>query len=181
MVNYSLSKKIWLFLFYGFANHLPDSYSFFCGPLCNKLRIWICKHIFKKCGNVTTINRNIYFGNGLELEIDDYSGIGANCFLPNNIKIGKYVMMGPDLYCITFGHVVSDINTPMCFQPHESTPIGEEIIIEDDVWIGAKVIICKRRRVGTGSILAAGAVITKDVPDYAIVGGNPAKILKIRN
>lgn len=175
-----MKHKFWLILFYGFANHLPDSYSFFLGGLWNKIRIAICRHIFKECGRVETINRKIYFGNGAGVVIGDYSGIGAGCSIPNNIHIGKYVMMGPDLYCITFGHVVSDTEIPMCFQSHEDTPEGENITIDDDVWIGARVIISKRRHIGKGSILAAGAVVTKDVPDYAIVGGNPAKVIKMR-
>ena len=59
-------------------------------------------------------------------------------------------------------------------------PKDSNILIEDDVWIGARVIISKRRHIGKGSILAAGAVVTKDVPEYAIVGGNPAKVIKMR-
>lgn len=57
---------------------------------------------------------------------------------------------------------------------------GLDIVIGDDVWIGANVIISKRRHIGTGSILAAGAVVTHDVPDYAIVGGNPANVIRMR-
>ncbi len=57
----------------------------------------------------------------------------------------------------------------------------EPVIIGDDVWIGTRVIILPGKKIGTGAILGAGAVITKDVPDYAIVGGNPAKIIKYRN
>ena len=170
----------WLALFYGFANKLPDSYTMILGGVSNKFRIWVCRHIFKKCGKVTTINRNVYFGNGKEIVIGDYSGIGANCSIPNDIHIGKYVMMGPDLYCITFGHEVSDTTKPMCFQGHVEKPKDSNILIEDDVWIGARVIISKRRHIGKGSILAAGAVVTKDVPEYAIVGGNPAKVIKMR-
>lgn len=173
-------RKFWLLLFYGFANHLPDSYSPFVGPLSNRIRIWICRHIFKECGKISTINRNIYFGSGKDIKIGDYSGIGANSFLPNDIEIGKYVMMGPDLYCLIFGHTISSVSVPMCFQEHEEKPKNSQIVIGDDVWIGGKVIITKRRHIGNGSILAAGAVVTKDVPDYAIVGGNPAKIIRMR-
>ena len=97
-----------------------------------------------------------------------------------NIHIGKYVMMGPFLYCITFGHEVSDTSTPMCFQGHVEKTKDSNIVIGDDVWIGANVIISKRRHIGTGSILAAGAVVTHDVPDYAIVGGNPANVIRMR-
>ena len=56
----------------------------------------------------------------------------------------------------------------------------QKVIIGDDVWIGTRVIILPGVRVGTGSIIGAGAVVTKDVPDYAIVGGVPAKIIKFR-
>mgnify|MGYP002229885876 CR=1 FL=1 len=64
----------------------------------------------------------------------------------------------------------------MCFQGHVEKPRTRTSSIGDDVWIGANVIISKRRHIGTGSILAAGAVVTYDVPDYAIVGGNPANV-----
>ena len=171
-----MMRKFWLVLFYGFANHLPDSYTPVLGGVSNRICIFLCKRIFKECGKVSTINRNIYFGNGKDIVIGDYSGIGANCSIPNDIHIGKYVMMGPFLYCITFGHEVSDTSTPMCFQGHVEKTKDSNIIIGDDVWIGANVIISKRRHIGTGSILAAGA----DVPDYAIVGGNPANVIRMR-
>ena len=75
---------------------------------------------------------------------------------------------------------LSDTSTPMCFQGHVEKTKDSNIIIGDDVWIGANVIISKRRHIGTGSILAAGAVVTYDVPDYAIVGGNPANVIRMR-
>lgn len=173
-------KKFWLILFYGFANHLPNSYTMLVGKICNRIRISICRHIFKECGKVSTINRNIYFGKGQDVVIGDYSGIGANCVIPNNIIIGKYVMMGPDVYCLQPDHKTDDVNTPMCFQGHTDNYTGGGIIIGDDVWIGARVTITKGRHIGNHSILGAAAVVTKDVPEYAVVGGNPAKILKMR-
>ena len=100
-------KKFWLILFYGFANHLPNSYTMLVGRICNRIRISICRHIFKECGKVSTINRNIYFGKGQDVVIGDYSGIGANCVIPNNIIIGKYVMMGPDVYCLQPDHKIT--------------------------------------------------------------------------
>lgn len=177
-----MKRNFWLLLFYGFANYLPDSYTMIVGKPSNCIRIWICRHIFKECGKkVSNINRNIYFGNGKDVCIGDYSSIGANCYLTNDIQIGKYVMMGPDLYCIGYSHKTDSIDTPMCFQGRVTKPDNSQIIIDDDVWIGTKVIISKSRHIGSHSILAAGAVVTKDVPDYAVVGGNPAKIIKMRN
>jgi len=55
------------------------------------------------------------------------------------------------------------------------------VVIEDDVWIGTNAIILPGRRLGKGSIIAAGAVVTRDVEPYAIVGGNPARLIKRRN
>ncbi|RFA25156.1 hypothetical protein CAI21_19880 [Alkalilimnicola ehrlichii] len=52
------------------------------------------------------------------------------------------------------------------------------VIIEDDVWIGNNCIVLKGVRIGRGAIVGAGAVVTKDVPAYCIVGGNPARVLK---
>jgi maltose O-acetyltransferase len=57
----------------------------------------------------------------------------------------------------------------------------KSVVIEDDVWIGTRAIILPGVTVHHGSIIAAGAVVTKDVPEYAIVGGNPAKVIKYRN
>lgn len=118
-------KKFWLILFYGFANQLPNSYTMIVGKICNRIRIAICRHIFKECGNVSTINRKIYFGKGEDIVIGDDSGIGANCVLTDDIVIGKYVMMGPELYCIKPDHRTDDINTPMCFQGHAESRGGE--------------------------------------------------------
>ena len=65
--------------------------------------------------------------------------------------------------------------------PYDSTYILKEVIIDDNVWLGNRVIIVGNITIGEGSIVAAGAVVTKDVPPYAIVGGNPAKIIKYRD
>jgi maltose O-acetyltransferase len=54
------------------------------------------------------------------------------------------------------------------------------VIIGDDVWIGTRVTILAGVHIGTGAIIGAGAVVTKDVPDYAVVGGNPARVIKMR-
>ena len=63
----------------------------------------------------------------------------------------------------------------------EKTPeADQDVIVDDDVWIGANVTILKGVHIGRSSIVAAGAVVVKDVPEFAIVGGVPAKILKMK-
>ena len=174
-----MKRMLFLMLYYGFASYLPNSYSPYFGKIFNSFRIYLCKNIFKKCGKLTTVNRGVYFGNGRDVEIGDYSGLGSNNHLPNNIKIGNYVMMGPDVYIVGNGenHCYKRIDIPMCDQGKQ---IVNPTIIEDDCWIGARVIMTSGRHVSKGSIVAAGAVLTKDFEAYSIVGGNPAQLIKKR-
>lgn len=62
----------------------------------------------------------------------------------------------------------------------QGATLVERVVIQDDVWIGARVIILPGVTVGRGSILAAGVVVTKDVPCFAVVGGVPAQVIKYR-
>ncbi|WP_462356028.1 acyltransferase [Phocaeicola coprophilus] len=173
-----LRNYFFLFLYYSFATWLPSSYNPVLGRISNYIRIICCRRIFKFCGKVSTIDRMAYFGTGENIIIGDYSGIGANCVIPNNTVIGKYVLMAPEVHIIANNHNFSDIHRPMCFQGSPDTPFTT--IIEDDCWIGVRVIMTPGRHIKKGSIIAAGAVLTKDFEEYSIVGGNPAKLIKKR-
>lgn len=124
------------------------------------------------------IDRKVYFGFN-DVEIGDNSGIKCGFQLINTkLKVGNYCMLSKDLLILGGGHVFSDRDTPIGLQGD----IGKTSLeIADDVWIGYNVIIlhgCKR--IGKGAIIGAGSVVTHDVPDYAIMGGNPAKIIRYR-
>ena len=113
-----------------------------------------------------------------KLSLGDNSGVGKRASLQGTVTIGNDVMMGPDCIIYTVNHCFDSIDVPMIkqgFYPEEPVEIG------DDVWIGGRVTILPGVKIGNHVIIAAGAVVTKDVPDYAIVGGVPAKILKFRN
>lgn len=170
-------RKIFLILYYGFAYHFPDSYLPVVGRPSNALRVFCCHRIFRRCGRIITVNRHAYFGNGSEVEIGDNSGIGANAFLPNNIKIGDNVMMAPDVLVFRDNHRYSDLTVPMGQQGYEpALPVR----IGNDIWIGQRAIITPGRTIADGSVVAAGAVVTKDFPPYSVIGGNPAKVIKSR-
>lgn len=111
------------------------------------------------------------------MQIGDYSGIGANSSLPSDIIIGKYVMLGSDLCVLSNNHIFSDKSRPMCQQGKTENKVT---IIEDDCWIGTHVIMLPGRLLKKGSIVGAGAVVTKDFPEYSIIGGNPAKLIRQR-
>lgn len=170
-------KIIAIFLYYCLFQHLPSSYCPIIGKLCNMLRVLCAKAIFRKCGNHVVIDRHAYFGSGSELELGDYSGIGERCVVPSNTRIGNYVMMAPDVHIVKNNHLTESIEIPMCFQgPKASGPT----IIEDDVWLGVRCILTPGHIIGRGVIIAAGAVVTKDIEPYCVVGGVPAKIIKKR-
>ena len=85
-------------------------------------------------------------------------------------------MIAPNCVIVSFNHGYQDIQTPMIDQPW----VGEPVFIEDDVWIGANCTIIMGVTIGKGSIIAANAVVSKDIPPYSIVGGVPARILGSR-
>jgi len=167
-----------MFLYYGFACHLPSSYMPYGGKIAKKIRFICCRHLFDKCGKNVNIDRGVEFGSGRGIEIGDDTGIGMRCKIQiGTVKIGRYVMMSPDVIILTQNHRHDNTEIPMALQGNE--PV-EPVIISDDVWIGTRVIILPGRRIGRGAIVGAGAIVTRDVPDFAIVGGNPAVVIKFR-
>jgi maltose O-acetyltransferase len=84
--------------------------------------------------------------------------------------------MGPGVKIFSSNHGASRIDIPMNIQ----TPIEKDIIIGNDVWLGSNSVVVAGVKIGSGSIVAAGSVVTKDVPEYTIVGGIPAKPIKKR-
>ena len=172
-----ICRIFWLFLYYGFAYWLPDSYMPILGKLCNWFRVRCVHHIFAKCGNIRTINRKVYFHRGGKVEIGNESGIGADCDIPDDIKIGNNVMISRNVFILNRNHRFDRTDIPINDQGFYDS---KQTIIEDDVWIGLRCILTPGRHVLNGTIVAMGSVLTKDFPEYSIVGGNPAKVIKYR-
>lgn len=168
-------RYLFLIIYYGFATYLPDSYSPVFGKISNWLRILCCRFIFRKCGRVSNINRCAYFGVGKDIEMGDFSSIGAHCKLPNDIKIGRYVMMAPEVLVFNRNHRFSDPSKPFCEQGMTEP---RTVVIGDNVWLGERTIITAGRRIAPNTVVAAGAVVTKDFPEGVIIGGNPAKVIR---
>lgn len=168
-------------LFYTIGQALPPSYSAgLIGRLSKGLRGWLCKQIFLASGCNVNVEHGAYFGSGRQVQIGNNSGIGVDCRVPADICIGDDVMMGPEVLIISRSqnHRFDDLSRPMRLQGHQDSP---PVVIEDDVWLGARVIILPGVRIGRGAIVGAGAIVTRDVPPYAICGGNPARIIRYRN
>lgn len=116
---------------------------------------------------------------GESLEIGENVGIAANAFIAvrGKLKIGNDTIFGPGVSIHTENHNFGALDKPIRLQG--ATRKG--VTIGNDCWIGSKVTILDGVNIGNNVIVAAGAVVNKDVPDYAVVGGVPAKIIKMRN
>ncbi len=176
-VQFSFKQVFFLFIYKVFLVWLPESTTPIIGKYCRKLRYLCCKNIFLYCGKNVNIEKGAFFGSGFRLKIGDNSGIGINCTVPGNIVIGCNVMMGPNCYIFSDNHAFDRTDIPMIEQGHTAQLVT---IVEDDVWIGRQVIFTAGRIVKKGSIIAAGCVLTKNFPEYSIIGGNPSKLIKTR-
>ena len=169
---WSFKTRFFYALYKVFAAWLPISQR---SGFAKMMRVAFAKHILGECGKDVNIERNAYFTP--DVKIGDHSGIGINCELYGPVTIGEYVMMGPEVVIYTSQHEFGRTDIPM--QEQGKTPTMP-VTIGNDVWIGRRAIIMPGVTIGNGAIIGAGAVVTKDVPDYAVVGGVPAKVIKMR-
>lgn len=139
-----------------------------------------------KIGNNFSIGRNsiiectgVLRELGESLEIGENVGIAANAFIAvrGKVEIGSNTIFGPGVSIHSENHNFENVEKPIRLQgaTRKGVKIGE------DCWIGSKVTILDGVNIGNHAIIAAGAVVNKDIPDYAIAGGVPAKIIKMRN
>lgn len=168
-------RRLSLFCYFEIARKMPESYDKMFGNFARKFRVYTAKKFLIKVGKNVNIEKGAMITS--LMSIDDNSGVGVNAKMHGRIVIGKNVMMGPECIIYTKNHAHSRVDIPMMMQGFEDE---KPVIIEDDVWIGGRVIILPGVHIGKGVIVGAGSVVTKSVPDYTIVGGNPAKILKTR-
>lgn len=169
-------QAVCLALYLTVTRWLPSS-TMPLGWLWQAARAATARPLLDHAGRHINIEHGAYFGRGKGVSLGDRSGVGVNCRLHGPVTIGHHVMMGPDVVVISTNHRFDDPTTPMIDQGHAG---AREVVIEDDVWIGTRAIILPGVRVGRGSIIGAGSVVTKDVPSGSVVGGNPARVLRSR-
>ncbi len=166
-------RNIWYLLYITIFRYTPEiyrPYAFFFP----KLRIFLVRRFTLEAGKGifvkfnADVSPNIRIGSGSEL--------GTRCMIQSHVVMGKNIMMGPDVKIYSRNHGHDRIDIPMC----EQGKVQSTTVIDDDVWIGANVIILPGVHIGAHTIIAAGAIVTKDVPANSIAGGNPARVIKKR-
>lgn len=143
----------------------------------SKLRILFYRFHGVSIGANVSIAPNVRFRG--KVSIGAGSSIAQNVTitgLESGVQIGANVMIAPNVVIVAFNHGYADTTIPMKFQTNSE----EAVVINDDVWIGANATIGKGVTIGKGAIIASNSFVNKDVEDFCIVGGVPAKLLKRR-
>lgn len=189
IINYSICNKI--------VTYWRSVYSHWIQYEFGKVGkdVYIGKMYFLKGAKYISLDNNVCIGERCIIEVyDSYQDqpispiltIGANSHLGDDghitciskIQIGNNVLMGRKVFITDNSHGTSD-RVLLDIAPNKRPLVSKgTVVIEDNVWIGEMVCIMPGIRIGKSSIIGANAVVTKDVPSYCVVGGNPAKVIK---
>ena len=168
-----ICRYICYFLYIAFFRHTPEEYRpyslFF--PLLRELLV---QSFLNDCGKGITVKSNADIS--MFIKMGNNSEFGTRCMVQSQVTIGDNVIMGPVVKIYSRNHRYDDTDAPIQLQGK----IQRETVIGNDVWIGANALILPGVTVGNHVVIGAGAVVTKDIEDYSVVGGNPAIVIKKR-
>lgn len=165
-----------LVIYYAFLRFLPSSR---VTSVFSNMRVWYFQNvlkIMKNGGNPSMIGYNVYIANGKRISFGSGCRINENVYI-ESARIGNDVLIAPNVSILSRQHEFSNLNIPISLQGYRKE---QPITIGDGVWLGRNVIILAGVKIGNGAIVGAGSVVTKDVNDYEIVGGAPAKFIRSR-
>src|SRR5699024_86665 len=133
----------------------------------------IIKQLYGSTGSNHSIEDNFHCDLGYNIHVGDEFYAGYNCVILDmgEVRIGDNCMLGPNVGIYTAGHSI---------EPLDRNKSGYTIPIKigNDVWVGGNCVILAGVTIGDNSVVAAGSIVTKDVPKNTVVAGNPAKIIK---
>ena len=144
-----------------------------------KIRYYLLRNLFKSCGKDVTICSGVRIHGHKKLSIGNNVRIGEKSRISatGGVTIGNNVEIGPEIMIWSSNH---NYYAPTAL-PFGKEKVDRPVVIHDNVWIAARACIVPGVIIGEGAVVAMGAVVTKDVPPCALVGGNPAKVLKYRD
>ena len=140
----------------------------------NHKRTEILKELFGSTGDTIYIEPSFRCDYGYNIHVGDHFFANFDCVFLDvcEIRIGKHCLIGPGVHIYTAAHPL-DAN-----ERASGAEYGKPVHIGDRVWIGGRAVINPGVTVGNNVVIASGSVVTKDIPDDVVVGGNPAKIIK---
>jgi acetyltransferase-like isoleucine patch superfamily enzyme len=146
--------------------------------ICRRTRMDVLPFQPFTMGDYSTVEDFATINNGVgPVHIGHHTRIGIGNVVIGPVTIGNNVILAQNIVMSGLNHVYTDISTPISLQPVTTATIT----IEDDCWIAANAIITAGVTIGKHSVVAGGAVVTKNVPPFSVVAGNPAKIIKCYN
>lgn len=172
----SIKKSLALIAYYFFARYLPST-PMPGGHTANRIRSWLCSILFLEHGRNFVVKRGAYFGKGDRIKIGKNSQIGQDARIEHDTVIGNDVMMGMEVLVLSTVHATDRLDIPLLHQGYNER---KYVTIGDGAWIGARVILLPGVYIGEHAIVAAGAVVSRNVDSYAIVGGVPATLIRYR-
>ena len=169
--------KITCYLLYSFlGKYLPEHGTLgSLGIFGNWFRKVLCRPLFKESARNISVGKGADFGNGRNLIMKEHANIGPYALIGNSrgmVTIGRHVMMGHQCIVISQNH-------KYLAEGYDGFE-GKDVFIDDYAWLGHRVTVLPGVHIGKHAIIGAAAVVTKDIPDYAIAVGNPAKVVKYR-
>lgn len=160
----------------------PSEYSIGVGS-----NIIIPKYSELSLGNGVYIGRYVEIGPNQKIEIGDYTSIQDRTIILGDVSIGRYCTFAPNIYISSGNHYfdkfpelnIKDQDVRVIQNLELGKKHSKPVVVEDDCWLGANVLVMNGVKIGKGSVVGANSVVTKDVLPYTVVAGIPAK--KIRN
>ena len=138
-------------------------------------RALCAKLIMTSCGAHVNVEKGAWFASDIVLGHD--SALGLRAYIEEGTVIGNFVMMGADCAVFTRNHRFDRADLPMCRQGETAV---KPVIIGDDVWLGARVILLPGAVIGHGAVIGAGSVVAGEIPPMAVAAGNPARVIRMR-
>jgi acetyltransferase-like isoleucine patch superfamily enzyme len=146
--------------------------------IAHTARTRLYTRVLGNCGQDCTIKDGVTIKAPGSLTIGDRVSVNQGCFINarGKVTIGSDVRIAHSVTIMSVNHRFSDTQQPI----HKQGVDNGSVHIGDDVWIGSRSVILPGVRVASGAVVGAGSVVTKDVPTMSVVGGNPAKLLRVR-
>ncbi len=171
----SMEKRMSYGLYYLLVDKLPNSRY---GAFFNRIRLFFASRLMGvvQAGNGSFLEERVYLGSPGQVQIGSGCHINEGVFL-QSARIGNHVMIAPGVSLLSKTHHTARTDIPMTQQ---GASAHAPVVIENDVWIGRNAVIMPGVHIASGAIVGAGAVVTRDVKPFEIVGGVPARTLKFR-